>query len=131
MAGGVQDSLVPLDVRERTRPVTRQPPLNVSGTVLGLTSATSALWALSAHREGMRGLRMDTKTPLAPRLTASSAEIRACYVPFFAKQVTAAQSTSTGLEASCFCATSALVNVHAVGETLVVTDGSYITFMAP
>ncbi|MBM7117237.1 LVIVD repeat-containing protein [Archangium primigenium] len=154
VAGGVKDSLVTLDVRERTRPVTQQPPLNVSGTVLGLTSANSALWAVSAHPEGARGLRMDTKTPLAPKLTASSAEVCACYVPFFAKQVTAAhghlfavdyggtgvevwkqgsldKSTSNGLEASCFSATSALVNVHAVGETLVVTGGSFITFMAP
>jgi hypothetical protein len=153
-AGGAPSGLVALDISQRTRPVP-QPVLDVKANPIGLTLSDSALWALTNQAvEGHRGARIDLKQPLSPTLGASSADTCACTLNTFSSQATSAHGHliavtygGTGLGAwrhgslagslmqesigTCGPVNRPLVNVHAVGEVLVATGSSVITFLAP
>lgn len=154
VAGGARSGLVAVDVSQRDRPVP-QPVLDLKAAPIGLTAADGALWALTNQATlGHQGVRVDLKPPLTPTFGVHSSDTCACNLNTFSSQVTSAHGhliainyggTGVGawhqgamenglmreVHASCGPVGKPLVNVHAVGEALVATGSSVITFLAP
>lgn len=152
-SGSVQSSLVAYDVSNPMQPVPK-PAADMQGHVQGLVLADGVLFASTTQAPlEPRAQRIDISKPLEPKLVATSTDLCACGAPDVAVQITAAyghvimplaQNRSIGgwpqghieqlyepMIGGCIPDRYSLQQVYAIGESLIITGGDAIGFLAP